>query len=226
MSKNLDRRLEKVASFVKADSRVCDVGCDHAYLSAFLYLRGDIKSVCATEVNIKPLENAKRTLKKEGITDIKLIHCDGLSGVTDTDVDTVIIAGMGGDVISGIIDRAPHLHRKKVTYILQPMTAAVSLRRYLCENGFYLKEESAVTDGGRVYSVMCAKFDGRKRTPSPLFERIGKITGDTGDNLVYIKRQISLLNEYLQNIKGLETHKAETEKTEKLIKQLKRKAGI
>ena len=101
--RDLSARLSVVAEFVKSGSSVCDVGTDHGYLPAFLYLSGKCKLVTATDIKEKPLKNAQNNLKKLGADGVSLILCDGLAGVDRSIADTVIIAGMGGEVISGII---------------------------------------------------------------------------------------------------------------------------
>lgn len=198
----LSKRLSLAASFVKTGSRVCDVGTDHGYLPVFLYKSGKVKSICATEINEKPFSNAVKTFKKENC-DIKLFLCDGLSAIDGSMADTVIIAGMGGEVISGIIDRADFLKSTAAELILQPMTAADELRRYLAKNGFEVKREEAVVDSGRVYSVMLASFCGKIRTTDALEDRIGILKPDTEDNIVYIKRQARLCRELCESIKNV-----------------------
>lgn len=182
------------ASFVKTGSRVCDVGTDHGYLPVFLYKSGKCKSVMATEINKKPFLNARKTFESEK-ADIPLYLCDGLDLIGENDADTIIIAGMGGDVISGIISRAPWLKKSGVSLILQPMTAADTLREYLAKNGFKVTREEAVCDSGRLYSVMEAIFCGKAYKLRPAAGRIGEIKPTSEDNIAYLKRQKRLCAE-------------------------------
>ena len=92
---HLSLRLETIASLVPLGARVCDVGTDHGLLPIYLKQKGIAKSVIATDLNEKPLENARKNISSSGITDISLRLCDGLSGVSQNEADTVIIAGMG-----------------------------------------------------------------------------------------------------------------------------------
>lgn len=223
---SLDRRLSLIASFVESNSRVCDVGCDHGFLSAYLYRRGDIVSVCATDINEKPLLNAQKTFEKLGIDGIPLYLCDGLEKIDKTIADTVIIAGMGGEVISVIIDRAPFLRDTGVSIILQPMTSVSNLRRYLAQNGFDVIKESAVSEKGKVYSVMLVRFGGQPHELSPLKERIGEIKNNSQDDLLYIERQINLLREYIENIKKVPQKENELKTAESTLNKLKELAHI
>ena len=60
----LSRRLKVISGLIKTGGSVCDVGTDHGYLPAFLYLSGDFTSVTATDLREKPLLNAKKNLKE------------------------------------------------------------------------------------------------------------------------------------------------------------------
>ena len=158
----LSKRLSLIASFVNEGSSVCDVGTDHGYLPAFLSLSQKCKSVMATDINQKPLQSAQANLERLGCKNVKLVLCDGLSLVTRADADTVIIAGMGGEVISGIIDRAQFLRDGSVTLILQPTTAAKGLRQFLAKNGFTVERETAIEENGKIYSIMLVRFTGKE----------------------------------------------------------------
>lgn len=223
---NLSKRLSLVASFVRTGSFVCDVGTDHGYLPVFLLKSKKVRGVCATEINKKPFENAKKTFREEN-ADIDIFLCDGLGNESLKKADTVIIAGMGGEVISGIIDRAPFLKSGDKSLILQPMTAAGELRSYLIENGFYTEKEQAVCDGGKVYGVMAVRYDGTKRTADALCRRIGIIKPDSEDNIVYIKRQERLCAELCESIKNIpereEFFKAESLALKQIRELLKEK---
>lgn len=201
---SLCKRLLLAASFVKKGSKVCDVGTDHGYLPVFLYKNKLCKSVCATEINEKPFLNAKNTFEAENCGEIPIYLCNGLEKITENEADTVIIAGMGGEVISGIIDRAPFLKSASIDLILQPMTAAGELREYLAQNGFEVKKEKAVVENKKVYSVMLASFSGVRRQLGAAERRIGILKPDCEENLVYINRQKRLCEELLHSIENLE----------------------
>jgi len=186
---NLSKRLSLIASFVKEGSNVCDVGTDHGYLPAFLYLSKKCNSVTATDINPKPLASARKNLEKMGADGVRLVLCDGVSGVTRSDADTVIIAGMGGEVISGIIGRADFLRDETVELILQPTTAAKELRLYLSKNGFAVEQEQAVVENNKVYSVMKAKFCGEKISLNAVEQAIGILKPETDEARQYIEKQ-------------------------------------
>ncbi len=220
----LSKRLSLIASLVNEGSSVCDVGTDHGYLPAFLHLSGKCKSVCATDINEKPLESARANLKRLG-ADVKLILCDGLAGITRQDANTVIIAGMGGEVISGIIDRAPFLRDNTVSLILQPTTAAKELRQFLAQNGFAVENETALVENGKVYSIMCVRFADRSYNIDAVRAVIGVLKPDSNDAKTYIEKQYRIAQKCANDLSSVESKRAEYNHYLNLSEKLKNILG-
>ncbi|MCQ2455631.1 MAG: class I SAM-dependent methyltransferase [Clostridia bacterium] len=195
---SLSQRLKTVASMIPQGTSVCDVGTDHGYLPAALYLSGNYGSITATDICEKPLENARKNIRKLGANGVNLILCDGLEKVEKENAQTVVIAGMGGDVISGIIERCPF--KKHSLFVLQPMTAAKVLRIFLAENGFSVIKETAVAENGKIYSVMLCRFEGKKQLLSPAKKRIGELKPTTEENIAYIKKQYNICKKCIADL--------------------------
>ena len=221
----LSKRLNLIASFVEADSRVCDVGTDHGYLPAFLYLSGKCKCVTATDINQKPLESARQNLKRLGADGVNLVLCDGLSGVEQDSIDTVIIAGMGGEVISGIIARAEFLRDSAKSLILQPTTAAKQLRVFLAQNGFNIEREQAVKENGKIYSGMLVRFCGAPYKISETRALIGLLKPDCPDSTAYIEKQYNIAKKCAVQLKGVLHKQDEYNNYLKLSEDLKNILG-
>ena len=165
---------------------------------------GWVNSVIATDLREKPLRNAQENLERLGISGVDLRLCDGLSLVNSNEADTVIIAGMGGEVIAGIIERAPWLKARGITLILQAMTSAEALRDYLADNGFFIEKEPTLEENGKVYSVILARFDGDMRRISPAFRYVGAVKNITASDKRYIQKQYIRLNSCAESLKGIE----------------------
>lgn len=221
----LSKRLSLIASFVKSGRNVCDVGTDHGYLPAFLFLEGRCKKITATDINRKPLENAGVNLERLGVSGVRLILCDGLSGVTRADADTVIIAGMGGEVISGIIDRTPFLRDATAELVLQPTTAAKELRVYLARNGFAVEKETAISENGKIYSVMLVRFTGEKYNISDVGSVIGILKPDGQSSRQYIEKQYNIAAKCADSIKNVTDKQNEYDYYLNLSKSLKNILG-
>ena len=151
----LTPRLRLLADWVTSGDRIADVGTDHAYLPVWLLLNGKVSRAIASDLRRGPLERAKLTGAKYGVVEsIDFRLCDGLSSVCSEEVDTVIIAGMGGETISSILDSAPWTADGRHTLLLQPMTRAEDLRAFLAEYGYRICREQLVLDRGTIYPVM------------------------------------------------------------------------
>lgn len=195
----LSKRLGVIAEMIPYGDNVCDVGTDHGYLPLFLASSGKYGNITATDIREKPLENAKSNLEKSGVTSVRLLLCDGLEKVERSDADTVIIAGMGGEVIGGIMDRTPFL-KDDVTLILQPMTAAVYLREYLCRNGFEILSEIPLEENGKLYSVIKAHYTGNAYECDGVFALIGKIDVNSEYGRKYAEKQLKVCCDVINSL--------------------------
>ena len=152
MKVTLSSRLQRIADYVPAGSTVIDVGTDHAYIPIYLLQNGLSGKAYASDVKSGPLQNAARDAEKAGVAEnLSLTLCDGLALCDPETVDTVIIAGMGGETIMGILAAAPWTKGKRL--ILQPQTRFSELRAFLRENGYRIADASLVYDTGRIYTV-------------------------------------------------------------------------
>ena len=185
----LSRRLKTIAALVPSGARVCDIGTDHAILPIFLSENNLADSVIATDLREKPLNKAKENIEKSGASGIQLRLCDGFSGVNSDEFDAAVIAGMGGEVISGIISRAEMLKNRNKLLILQPTTSPEILRKYLCGNGFSIEKEIPLTDNGKLYSVMSVRYSGAPKECDEVYFYVGDIKPDCRDGLAYIEKQ-------------------------------------
>ena len=83
---------------------------------------------------------------------------DGLDECDPAAADTVVIAGMGGDTICRILDRAEWTMSDAVSLILQPMTKAEVLRYWLSCNGYCIEKELLVPENGKLFRILLVRF--------------------------------------------------------------------
>lgn len=225
----LNSRLLKIAQMVRKGDRVADIGTDHAYLPVYLVRNGLSNCCFACDVADGPLLNARKNIERSRVDNITLRKGDGLLAVEPEEVDTVVVAGMGGDLIVRLIDNAPWVKNSRYELLLQPMTSVEDLRRYLCDNGFNIVCEQAVCSQGRVYTVIKAVWSGEVLPCEPLFYYLGRLTENIGeDEIAYIKRKRRLvfeLSENLKNIKDEEERRAVLIKVVAVIDRLLEKYG-
>lgn len=218
---SLSKRLETIASLVPDGARVCDVGTDHGYLSAFLKLSGKVNTVIAADINKGPLENAAANFKKFSITDIELRLCDGLSGFKEHEIDTIVIAGMGGEVIAGILKRGESIAKIKTkTIILQPTTSPEILRKYLYKNGFEIIKDIPVFENDKIYSVMQVCYTGKAVEKDEYFFYCGLVDFNMPEGLLYIKKQYNRCLSCKNNLKNVKIKQAEYEYYSNLVKDI------
>ena len=155
MSILLSPRLARIAAYVLPGETVADVGTDHAYIPIWLLQTGVSARAFATDIRPGPLQNARCGAEKAGVAGaLTLYLCDGLALCPPAEIDTVILAGMGGETMARILDAAPWAKEKRL--ILQPQTRTAALRRYLAQNGLAVLDAALVYDTGRIYLVWLA----------------------------------------------------------------------
>ena len=190
---NLKPRLAKCADFVIGSETVCDVGTDHALLAAELVTKRKIARVIASDIAEGPLTAARATVESLGLSEhIRLVQTDGLDGIEPEGISDVVIAGMGGESIISILERASWLGNG-VNLILQPMTRAELLRVWLYENGFRIELEEAVTEDRFIYTVIKARYYGKSIPLLDIAANTGMLDYSLPESRVYLSRRIEQL---------------------------------
>lgn len=158
----MNKRLELIASILPHGRGFADVGTDHGYLPVYMAQHGYSGKIIASDINEGPLSTAVASARQAGVEDrICFRMCDGLDGCGSEELDTVVIAGMGGDTICGILDRADWVMSRDILLILQPMTKAEVLRYWLTNNDFAICGEWLIEENGEIYQILSARFGAR-----------------------------------------------------------------
>ena len=158
----MNKRLELIASILPHGRGFADVGTDHGYLPVYMAQHGYSGKIIASDINEGPLSTAVASARQAGVEDrICFRLCDGLDGCGSEELDTVVIAGMGGDTICGILDRADWVMSRDILLILQPMTKAEVLRYWLANNDFAICGEWLIEENGEIYQILSARFGAR-----------------------------------------------------------------
>lgn len=155
MKLELSPRLGAIAGLVpEGCGCLADIGTDHGYVPVSLLLEGRIRRAVAADIGAPPLEHARRTAARYGVTDrIDFRLGDGLSVLRPGEAEAIVIAGMGGDAIVDILSAAPW-SRAGPLLLLQPMSKAEALRAFLPEGGFAVLAERLVQDKGVLYPIL------------------------------------------------------------------------
>jgi len=204
MQIKLTPRLEKIAGLVE-NNRVADIGTDHGYIAIYLIQNNLSNYVIAGDVNIKPLASAEANIEGIGLSDkIETRLGSGLSILKPNEVDTVIIAGMGGILISELLQLSPEVTATTKQFILQPMQAQEELRRYLVEGGYKINKDILVKEDHRIYEILSVDR-GQQEVSNEIQYEIGFYIEDNPKELAieFIEGKIRIIKNIISNIEEI-----------------------
>ena len=194
----LGRRMAAIAAMVPAGSKVADIGTDHAYLPIYLVTEGTAPSAVAGDVHKGPYQSALSAVESLGLSDkIAVRFGDGLNVISPGEVDTVIIAGMGGPNIIDILAGRTEITRLLSRLVLQPMLAAGAVRRWLADNGWRIVAEALVEEDSRLYEIIAAER-GNMAVDDPILYDIGPLLWRQGHPL--LKAQLAAIIAQLRRV--------------------------
>jgi tRNA (adenine22-N1)-methyltransferase len=133
----ISSRILKIAGFINRTDRLIDVGGDHSYLSIYCVRTGIAKRALVTDIKEGPLNRAGKNIclsGLDGLIDTK--KTDGLEDVQIGTGDSIVISGMGTEVIIDILEHAKERFFSCNDIVLQPANAPQILKMYLFSNGF------------------------------------------------------------------------------------------
>lgn len=203
----ISKRLLLCAELVAEGARVADIGTDHGYLGIYLLQNKGAQHVTACDLRPLPLQKARENAARFDVEDrMTFLLSDGLEKVSPDCADTIVCAGMGGDLIVRILSACSWIQKDGYRLVLQPQSAGQALRSWLAENGFQIEREALVQDGGFLYTVLSARFDGRKKTLTPGEEFVSKALRDARDELLllYMERISNSLRTTVIGLRGAE----------------------
>ncbi len=197
----LSKRLHAVASLITPGNRVADVGCDHAYISIYLVEKSLAKRVIAMDVNQGPIDRAKDNIEKFGYDNqIETRRSNGLEKLQEQEVDSILIAGMGGVLMIQILEEKPELVQQVKELILQPQSEINKVRQLMQERGFVIVAEKMVKDEGKYYMMM-------KAVPQSMVSETEKYFLSKKEHFYYgrllLEERHSVLEEFLRWDLGL-----------------------
>ena len=151
----LSKRMKAVAAMVTNGNILADVGTDHGYVPIMLVDRGFIPSAIAMDVNEGPLQRARENIIANQLQEkIDTRLSDGVSALSDGEVESIVIAGMGGELTIRILTEGESVCRSVKELILQPQSDIQKVRKFLREHGYRIVDENMVYEEQKYYSVM------------------------------------------------------------------------
>ena len=159
----LSKRLKAIADLVNKDSKIIDVGCDHALLDIYLLKKNIIKKAIASDVNEGALNQAKRNIKLHNVKKISVRLSDGLNDLKkEDDIDTIVISGLGDKKIIDILNNDKDKLKDIKSIIIQSNTNPYNVRRYLSLNGYKIEDEKLILENNIIYTIIKFKKQFKK----------------------------------------------------------------
>lgn len=134
---------------------LADIGTDHGYIPISLVQRKKIPRAIAMDVNKGPLKRATTHIAEFQLEElIKTRLSDGVKELEVGEVDSILIAGMGGELVIRIMTDGMQVCRSVKELILQPQSELEKVRQFLREHKFKIVDEDMVIEDGKYYPMM------------------------------------------------------------------------
>lgn len=159
MELELSKRLQTIANKINRGNIIADIGTDHAYIPIYLCKKGVIKNSIASDISKGSLEKARINISKYNLShSIETRLSNGLDKITLKDnLDTIIIAGMGGMLAIDILKKNTNLVNSLEKIILQPQKDIDVVRKYIHSINFVIESDEILIDENKYYNVIVAK---------------------------------------------------------------------
>lgn len=170
----LSKRLQTVANSVTRGMVVADIGTDHGYIPIYLVSENICKKAYAMDVRKGPLERARANVEKMGLSDsIEVRLSDGLKKLQIGEANSIVISGMGGHLITDILDARKDILETVSELILSPHSDACVVRHYLHDNNFVIVDEKMLMEDNKFYTIIKAK-PGKEQYDKEVYYEYGK----------------------------------------------------
>lgn len=154
----LSDRLQLIADMCPDGRIIADIGTDHGYLPIALVKSGKVPKAYAMDINKGPLNKAEANIAEaDASNQITTLESNGLEALP-CDVEAVVIAGMGGMLISQLLEEQKIKLQQLSHLVLSPHLDEAAMRRKIHAIGWCITQETMVVDKGKFYTVMACKM--------------------------------------------------------------------
>ena len=157
---------KRLGAILKAAGRcdcIADIGTDHGFLPIAAVVSGRAVRAVACDLRKGPLERCRANVSlygAEGRVDVRL--ADGADALKPGEADCVVIAGMGGLLVAGLLERGISAGNISpgTKLVLSPNSHEEDVRRLVYGTGFSRQRESCVREEDRIYLVISCVYSG------------------------------------------------------------------
>ncbi len=176
----ISKRLESILKLIPNADILADIGTDHGYIPTYAVKNNMVKKAIAADISKGSLEKAIIEINNNNLQDkVEARLGSGLDVLQIDEADIIVIAGMGGILISEILEKSYHEKYKSKfpVLIFQPVQFPEKLRQYLYINNFEIIDEELIEDEGKIYHIIVSRYSKEKvlKTIEFPFDEIGYI---------------------------------------------------
>lgn len=147
--------MKAVAGMVTTGGVLADVGTDHGYIPIALVQRQKITGAIAMDINKGPLARAQENIASARLGDyIQTRLSDGVAALGEGEADSILIAGMGGELVIHILSEGEKVCKAASELILQPQSDIRKVREYLRLHHYKIVDEDMICEDGKYYPMM------------------------------------------------------------------------
>ena len=151
----LSKRMKAVASMVTPGGVLADIGTDHGYVPISLVQGKKLKKAVAMDINVGPLQRANEHIREFNLEEyIETRLSDGVEKLAVGEADSILIVGMGGELVIHILTDGEEVCRSAKELILQPQSELGKVRKFLREHNYKIIDEDMVIEDGKYYPMM------------------------------------------------------------------------
>jgi tRNA (adenine22-N1)-methyltransferase len=188
-------------------------------------MNGRCKRAIACDVRKGPLERAQRTLDQYDLHEkMELRLGSGLEPLSSDEADCVVLAGMGGILITGLLENSLITAQKASCIILQPMVGQELVRPFLWQRGFEVVDEGLAREGEKIYQALSVHYTGNIRESwRSIDEVIGEILVRKKDPLLqdWIRERIKRQSKIVRGLRTAKSPAGSLQKEEELLCAMK-----
>ncbi len=182
----LSKRLHTLAQMVTSGyTHIWDCCCDHGLLGNALLARQAAENIHFVDIVPELMSAIESKLQHfyPHSPSIWTVHCQDVASLPLHRYEgkhLVIIAGVGGDLMTRFIERLYNNYPdREIDFLLSPVHHHFTLRQRLIQLDFGLKQELLVKENQRFYEVMLVSSrSGNHKKVSPVGEALWQATTD------------------------------------------------
>lgn len=153
----ISERLKFIASLIPPAKTLADVGCDHGLLIIEAFEKYGLEYAVAIDNKEQPLKSAHENIKKHPFfPKVRFSLSDGLADLKEGEAEAIVIAGIGGILMTEILKKGLERHRK-AKFILQANRNLFELRKFLYDARMEIASERIIFEDGQYYEIIVSR---------------------------------------------------------------------